>query len=249
MFGGAYANKGGKRRRPALEPPPPPRRSARLQGNAPLPPPPLASARRGTASQSSSWWEDVGRGPRGSRSRSLPGDLVGRSRAGRTGGFDRDLFGDRGMRRQQAPPRASMDPREAFRQNQADRNLERDLHAEFERQTLRDASRRDDVDPYYGRVRDNPARRPSRSITSGYPLPAPPDVLGGPMARPRQFDGSRMNNPQADMLLGAAPLPGLERGGTPMPQNEEDQMNMRMAGDQPRRPGSYRTLRPMPPRW
>lgn len=77
-----------------------------------------------------------------------------------------------------------------------------------------------DPDPmavFRSAVYDPPRRHrdPSPSITSGYRLPPGAGENRG-FPRHRRIEGSRMENPQADMLLGARPLDG-GRADTPMP--------------------------------
>ena len=75
-------------------------------------------------------------------------------------------------------------------------------------------------DASYGQEHLMSARHRSPSITSGYRLP--PHATADPsMPRPDNSIGRRMNNPQADMLLGARPLPNMR--GTPMPGMEEEE--------------------------
>lgn len=74
----------------------------------------------------------------------------------------------------------------------------------------------DPVAPFDREPRLVPPRRPSRSITSGYRLPPQTEPE---RSYPQQFEpeGHLMGSPQANMLLGARPLPG-GRSNTPRPR-------------------------------
>lgn len=261
MYRGSQPGGGGRRgRRPTLEALPAPRRSSRLQGL----PPPLPRASAGSATprilaaprrtdraglRSTPLPDDVGCGPRGPRVEHLASGHALRPRSGRAGGFDRELFRDDARRLQQERET------EARRTEEARRNFERELER-FHRQiqpvangidrerTQRPAigratptARRDPMNAFYGPIRDDPPRRADRALTSGYPLPPPPTVGGGHWPTPSRVGGHRMMNPQADMLLGAAPMAGWE--GTPMFLYEEEY--------EPPPPRRYREIRPRPP--
>lgn len=88
---------------------------------------------------------------------------------------------------------------------------------------------------FYGQELNMSGRPRSPSITSGYRLP--PHATADPrMPRPIKTGNRRMNNPQADMLLDARPLPGNMRG-TPMPgmEQEEDLSEFRSVPPERRR--------------
>ena len=79
--------------------------------------------------------------------------------------------------------------------------------------------RPDPMAAFYGEPRQYPPRTPrrrrGRSVTSGYDLP--PGASGNPgMPRDLVLQDHLMGTPEANMLLGARPLPDL--GGTPMPR-------------------------------
>ena len=78
----------------------------------------------------------------------------------------------------------------------------------------------DPMAAFYGQPRDIPRRRRSRSITSGYRLPL--GATSSPrMPRELRLQDHLMGTPQANMLIGARPLPEL--GGTPMPDFGDDE--------------------------
>lgn len=82
---------------------------------------------------------------------------------------------------------------------------------------------RDPMEAFYGEPRQYPPRTPrrrrGRSVTSGFELPA--DAGGNPpMPRDLVLHDHLMGSPEANMLLGARPLPNLR--GTPMPPGFDD---------------------------
>lgn len=211
----------GRRRRPAAENPPNLRRSPRL-----------AASRRPSATLRSS--DDVDRGPRGLRPRALPSQM-GSRRSGRTGGFDRDWTpvsrGEDALRTRELKSRLELDlqrSRETSRQPVNPFNEPRgvDLRGTSRSSRLpplandpRVMTPPDPMEAFYQRPRMIPLPRPSASITSGYLLPRWSGYGGPPQERAPP--GTRMGTPQADMLLGAAPIPGRNRAGTPIPEDEE----------------------------
>lgn len=77
------------------------------------------------------------------------------------------------------------------------------------------------ADAFYSTPRRDPPLRPSTTRTSWYRIP----LSSRPRTNkrmPRPIRGyRRMNNPQADMLLGARPEP--DRGGTPIPEVKREE--------------------------
>lgn len=211
----------GRSRRPATENPPNLRRSPRL-----------AASRRPSATLRSS--DDVDRGPRGQRPRALPSQM-GSGRSGRTGGFDRDWNpvrrGEDALGIRELKSRLELDlqrSRETPRQPANPSNEPRGIDARGAARSSRLPplandprlmTRPDPMEAFYQRPRMIPLPRSSASIASGYPLPCAPSYGGPPQERAPP--GTRMGTPQADMLLGAAPMRGRNRAGTPIPENEE----------------------------
>jgi hypothetical protein len=81
----------------------------------------------------------------------------------------------------------------------------------------------DPMEAFYGEPREPPLRTPrhrrGRTVTSGVELP--PGARGNPpMHRERWLHDHLMGSPEANMLLGARPLPDLR--GTPMPPGFDD---------------------------
>ncbi|KAM0721407.1 hypothetical protein Q7P37_002331 [Cladosporium fusiforme] len=201
-----------RRRRPRLstEPTPPPRRSLRLSS---------ARARAQSADYDYGRWEDERGGARGPRSRRIPEGQFGGSRPGRTtADFDRRLDRERSLETER-----EMMARRQHRERQLER---RSTYPRDPRAASRPAARdrpSPDMTPFHRPPSVNPRRRPSDSVTSGY-LPSRERRPGPPM--PPEIERTRrMGNPQANMLLDAAPRPGDRRADTPRPQPPDEDLD------------------------